>query len=143
MVRRPRYRRGSTDEAGSAAAAGDGCRARARGRGGVSSIHPTPTPPHRPDLEAAILGALLLGLAAIADVADVVSAADFYLRRHRLIYRAMLDLDSAGERADIVTIADRLREQGQLGEIGGRDALSELAYASVGEANIRAYAERV
>lgn len=68
------------------------------------------------DLEAeqAVLGSILLDRGFRAEVAGVLTPDDFYGPDHRLIFRAMQDMEAAGEPIDLVTVTGKLRERGQL-----------------------------
>ena len=50
-----------------------------------------------------------------------ISAADFYKPAHQHVYEAIRVLASAGEPVDAVTVAEELRRNGLLDEIGGPD----------------------
>lgn len=98
-------------------------------------------PPHSQQAEQAVLGALLTDDKAIADVADLISAEDFYRADHRAIYEAIQRCDEAGKAFDAVSLADTLERMNLLDEAGGLDHLVALAKGSVGSANVRSYAE--
>jgi replicative DNA helicase len=95
------------------------------------------------DIEAALLGGLLLSPKSVAEVADLVTAEDFHAAAHRLIYAAVTALDAKGKAADFVTVSQHLQAQGQLDDVGGLPALGELARSTGSAANVKAYAERV
>lgn len=64
--------------------------------------------------------------AAIATAAEEVSAADFSSEACALTFEAILALDAAGRRVDLVTVAEVLKAQGRLGAVGGPAFLSAL-----------------
>src|SRR5262249_43917072 len=78
------------------------------------------------------------------DVADFLSADDFYLERHQLIYRAIVRLHDTGTHGfDALTVAEGLTKHGELKNAGGPDYLIEL-YESVPHAgHARYYADIV
>lgn len=92
-------------------------------------------PPHDLDAERAVLGGMLLSKYAIADVAETLTAPDFYQPAHELIYAAILDLYADGQPADAVTVAARLAKDGDLGKIGGAPYLHHLMGAVPTAAN--------
>lgn len=50
----------------------------------------------------------------------------FYQRRHRVIFRAIRELFDRAEPSDIVSLANRLEERGEMERAGGRMYLNEL-----------------
>lgn len=84
------------------------------------------TLPHSEEAERALLGALILDGDRIADVAEIVSAEDFYVRRHELVFAALLALSEAAAPVDFVTIGEKLKAEGTFQEVGGADFLVEL-----------------
>jgi replicative DNA helicase len=101
--------------------------------------------PRNVDAERAVLGALLLH--ADADTLDQVHgklrAEDFYLAKHRLIFRSILDTYDRASQADPITVAEDLERKGMLEEAGGRDILLDLAGTVVSAASIGYHAELV
>ena len=83
-------------------------------------------PPQNTDAEASLLGAILIDADAIVKVADALSVADFYEVRHQKIYDAMIELYERREALDVLTLADRLRNNGYLDMVGGAAYLTEL-----------------
>lgn len=68
-------------------------------------------PPHDLDAERSLLGALLLGREAIAEVADKVTPDDFYSPLHADVFEAVLKLWRVGDPADAVTVSAALMNQ--------------------------------
>jgi len=98
------------------------------------------TPPHSVEAEQSVLGALLIDATAWDQVADVVSAADFYRPDHRLIFEALAELAAASHPGDVVTVSEQLERRGQLVQAGGLAYLGTLARDTPTAANVRAYA---
>lgn len=92
------------------------------------------------EYEQAVLGSLLIDPVATATMADLLKPSDFYLVSHQWIYEAVIDL---GERADLLTVAQRLASQNRLDDIGGESYLAQLAVSVPNALNIEAYAEGV
>lgn len=104
----------------------------------------TPTknlPPQNSDAEASLLGAILIDSDAITKVADNLSVADFYEVRHQKIYDAMLELYERREALDVLTLADRLKNNGYLDMIGGAGYLTELTNFVPTAAHAEQYAD--
>lgn len=100
-------------------------------------------PPHSVEAEQAVLGGLMLDNRRFDEVAEVITAADFYRQDHRLIYAAVERLASESEPLDVVTLAEYLERAGDIEDAGGLSYLAELAEKTPSAANIRAYAQIV
>lgn len=100
-------------------------------------------PPQNIEAERALLGSLMLKDGAIHDVTDIVDADSFYVERHRIIYRAILDLANAGSPIDLLSVANRLKELNELERAGGNAGLAELVSLVPSAANLKHYAEIV
>ena len=84
-------------------------------------------PPHNIDAEASLIGAMLLAPGAIASAIEQgLSTGDFYKPAHQHIYDAIRSLNGSSEPVDVVTVADELRRNNLLDDLGGIDALLEL-----------------
>jgi replicative DNA helicase len=94
----------------------------------VDKIIPaTNVPPSSPEVEAAVLGAMLIDKEAVAKVLNIVSADTFYVTAHKIIFEAMISLFEANELIDTVTVYEELRKRNQIDNIGGAAYLSQLA----------------
>jgi replicative DNA helicase len=101
-------------------------------------------PPHNLSAEESLLGALLLSREVVGQVSEMgVSADHFYKPSHQHIYSSMRGLMANGQPVDIVTVADELRRNGLLEEIGGSQALLELQNATPAISNAARYAKIV
>ncbi len=87
------------------------------------------TPPQAPDIERAVLGAMLFEREAIGTAIEVIGQTDdcFYKPAHALIYRAITDLYDQNLPVDQLTVTERLRQRGVLEQIGGEPAVAALA----------------
>ncbi len=99
--------------------------------------------PHEPEAERAVLGAVLLDPGSLLRVIEVLRAEEFYLDSHRLVYQACLELQERGQGADLLTVTNYLREQGQLERVGGASYLASLVDALPDVAHVAFYAEIV
>lgn len=97
--------------------------------------------PHSTEAEQAILGALLVDVAAWDRIASLIGEADFFTLDHRVIFRAILGLVEAGKAVDVVVVAEALDRAGSLQSVGGLQYLVAIQSASTGTANIVRYAE--
>ena len=100
-------------------------------------------PPQSQDAEQAVLAGVLLDGEMWDRVAGRVEAVDFYSRAHQLIFQAMATVSGRSQPLDIVTVADALRERGELENTGGTAYLASLADAFGTAQNVVAYADIV
>lgn len=101
-------------------------------------------PPHNLSAEESLLGALLLSREVVGQVAEMgVHVEHFYKPSHQHIYSAIRGLMASGQPVDIVTVADELRRNGLIEEVGGSQALLELQNATPAISNASRYAKIV
>lgn len=101
------------------------------------------TPPHNTEAEQSVLGAIMLDKDAIIKVADLVTVGDYYEEKHNKIYEVILDLYEKREPIDVLSLANRLEEQGLLDRIGGPSYLASLLNSVPSAANVGHYAKVV
>src|SRR3982750_535710 len=91
-------------------------------------MEPTATtqPPQNTEAEASLLGALLIDSDAIVKIADTINAGDFFETRHQRIYGAISQLYERHDAIDVLTLSDRLKNDGHLDGVGGPAYLTEL-----------------
>ena len=99
--------------------------------------------PQNTEAEASLLGALLIDSDAIVKIADSVDTADFFEVRHQRIYEAVRQLYERHEALDVLTLADRLKNNGYLDMVGGPAYLTELTNFVPTAAHVEQYAEIV
>jgi replicative DNA helicase len=114
-----------------------------RSLGSAGSADGLRLPPHSVEAEQSVLGGLMLDSAAWDQVADRVTAEDFYRNDHRLIFEAVAGLIERSQPCDAVTLSGHLESQGLLDQVGGLSYLGSLARDTPTAANIRAYADIV
>ena len=83
-------------------------------------------PPHNVEAEESVLGSMLLSKDAIAEVLELLREDDFYRPAHRTVFRSVLELYGHGDAVDAVTVAEELRRNGSLADIGGAPFLHTL-----------------
>lgn len=101
------------------------------------------TPPQNLEAEASLLGALLIDTDAIVKIADSIAPNDFFDSRHYRIYEAVTQLYENHEAIDVLTLADKLRNNGHLDSIGGASYLTELTNFVPTASHVEQYAEIV
>lgn len=100
-------------------------------------------PPHNLEAEQSVLGALMINKEAILQVADVLSAPDFYKPSHGKIYETILGLFEKNLPIDILSISTKLKEAGDFATIGGTNYLTELVNSVPTASHIGHYAGMV
>lgn len=100
-------------------------------------------PPQSGESEMALLGSIMLKSDALHDIAEFVSEDVFYFGKHKTIYKAILELLNKGDPVDLLTLSNKLQEQGTLEDVGGRVYLTELTKTVPSSANIEYYAKIV
>jgi replicative DNA helicase len=99
-----------------------------------------PNLPQSVDIEASVLGALLIDADAIVKVADVLRPVDFYDDRHRLIYESCLRLYEGQSAIDVLTVSEDLRAEGVFQDVGGASYLTQLTNTVPTSSNAEQYA---
>jgi replicative DNA helicase len=101
-------------------------------------------PPQAPELEAAILGAIMVESNKLSDVLDVIQSPDcFYTDANKRIYGAIRRLFDKGSRIDFITVAEELKKEGELEMAGGYFYVTSLTKDVVSTANIEEHARIV
>ena len=93
--------------------------------------------------EQSLLGSILVDPEALNDVAEIVTANDFYLTEHSQIYTAMHELFLINKEIDIVTLIDMLVSKGIYSKSGGEDYIRSLYQAVPNALNVKDYANIV
>lgn len=100
-------------------------------------------PPHSYESEEAVLGSLLIDKNAVIKIADFLEAEDFYKPSHQAIYVAMMELYSAGEPIDVLSVINRLKETSELEGAGGELSITHLATVVPTAGHVTHYAKIV
>ena len=96
-------------------------------------------PPQAIDLEEAVLGALILEKDALVNVMHLLKPDFFYKDNHKEIYSSVVDLFNNSEPVDLLTVTNRLRENGKLEFCGGAYYITELTSKVNSAAHIEAH----
>ncbi|MFN3588320.1 MAG: replicative DNA helicase, partial [Spirosomataceae bacterium] len=97
-------------------------------------------PPQALEMEAAVLGALMIEKEALTAVVDILTPETFYRDSHQRIYRAILQLFSKSEPIDVLTVMNQLLSTGDLEQVGGGHYLAELTRKVQSASNIEFHA---
>ncbi len=103
----------------------------------------TKIPPQHLESEMALLGAVMIRPENIHEITDIISVESFYADKHKIIFKAMLDLLSRSHPIDLLSLSSKLEEQKQLDMVGGRSYLAEVIQSVPTATNIAHYAEMV
>jgi replicative DNA helicase len=84
-------------------------------------------PPHALEAEMALLGSMILDGQVIGEVVQLMQGAeDFYKPAHAAIYQVLVDLYDKNDPIDDVHLQQKLKDRGELDNIGGINYLVEL-----------------
>jgi len=96
--------------------------------------------PQAPELEEAVLGALMLEKDAYSIVSELLKPECFYLKAHELIYAAIVDLAVSQRPVDMLTVTEQLKRRGDLDQVGGPFYISQLTSKVASTAHIEYHA---
>lgn len=99
--------------------------------------------PQNAEAEASLLGALLIDSDAVVKIADNLSPRDFFDKRNERIYEAIVQLYEAHEAIDVLTLSNKLKNNGYLDGVGGPAYLTELTNFVPTAAHVEQYADIV
>ncbi|MEK7572377.1 MAG: replicative DNA helicase [Patescibacteria group bacterium] len=100
-------------------------------------------PPQSIDSEKAVLGSIMLRKEAMDEIEDLINPDSFYVEKHKIIFRAMLDLSIKNEPIDMLSLSIKLGEQKLLDAIGNNQYLAEIVNVVPSSVNVKHYAEIV
>ncbi|MDD4894739.1 MAG: replicative DNA helicase [Candidatus Omnitrophica bacterium] len=96
-------------------------------------------PPQNLEAEMAVLGSMLMDQDAISVATELLDKYSFYKDGHKKIFEAISSLYSANKAVDIITLADELKRNEILDDIGGASYLTSLVNSVPTAANINHY----
>ena len=99
--------------------------------------------PHDPIAEKSVIAALLVSPDRIVEVSEIARPDDFFDRRNRVLFDAMIQLDAKGHVVDHVMLVSNLRATGELVEIGGATYLAEISQHATTSAHVKHHATLV
>jgi replicative DNA helicase len=101
------------------------------------------TQPQNLDIEASLLGSLLIDSDAFIKIGDMIRAEDFFDAQHSRIFAAMYALHEKRSPIDILTLSEQLKNADQLDSVGGASYLTELTNFVPTAAHLEQYAQIV
>jgi replicative DNA helicase len=109
---------------------------------GVDQLNPADIkPPSVPEIEASVLGAMMIEKEAVPKALEMLAPESFYVKAHRIIFEAMISLFDSDEPIDTVTLYEELKKRGEIEEVGGAVYLSKLSQNIPSAANIEYHAK--
>ncbi len=118
-------------------------RGRTTGLAGFNPLEHGRIPPQAPDLEEAVLGAMMLEQNALTNVVDIFKPEVFYRESHQKIFKAIHSLFKDSEPVDILTVTQKLQKLGELEAVGGAYYISQLTNRVASAANVEFHARIV
>ena len=100
-------------------------------------------PPQNLEAEKSVLGSIIIDKDAINKVADFLNPEDFYSSNHQIIYAAAINLFEKHEPIDLLSLSNRLTENGKLTEAGGVSYLTSLTGSVPTSSHIATYGKIV
>lgn len=100
-------------------------------------------PPQNLEAEVSLLGSMLIEDDVLTNLADKITASDFYDKRHGTIFSAMLKLYEQHKPIDLLTLSSSLKDSGDLENVGGSSYLTELTNAVPTAAHAEHYGDLV
>jgi len=100
-------------------------------------------PPQNIEAEMAVLGCMLIEEDAIGLAVENLSAEDFYKDAHKKIFSSIVQLYDQRKAVDLITLIEKLRNEGVLDEVGGASYLTALTNTVPTAANVSHYSRIV
>ena len=100
-------------------------------------------PPSDIAAEESVLGSMFIDKDAVINVIDMLRPDFFYKDIHQSIFQAILQLYTAREPIDIVTVSTQLKKNKKLKEVGGTTYLTQLANGVPTSSHVKQYAKTV
>lgn len=98
---------------------------------------------HNVETERSLLGGMITAPQLVAEVAQIVSAPDFAVPSHQVVYRVLCDLAQRAEYGDVVALTDELDRRQLMAGAGGVSAVMALTNACPSVAGLVGCAQRV
>ena len=97
-------------------------------------------PPQAPELEEAVLGALMLEKDAFSIISDILKPESFYSDSHQAIFGAIYNLAMQQKPVDVLTVVEELKRRGELEAVGGAVYVAELTDKVASAAHVEYHA---
>ncbi len=95
--------------------------------------------PYSVEAEQAVLGSVIIDPSCLSDIADQVKTEYFYIPQHKAIYSAISSMYELNSTVDLVSLLERLKDDGVYDEAGGKAYLTQLVQIVPSAANVLTY----
>jgi replicative DNA helicase len=99
--------------------------------------------PHNIEAEQSVIGSMLMDKEAIMVASEIISGDDFYQKQYGILFTNMVELFNEGKAVDLVTLQNRLKENGVPEEVSNMGFVRELLTNIPTSANVKYYADIV
>jgi len=89
------------------------------------------------DTEEVVLGAAMLEVKAMPEVAHYLRPEMFYYDNHRIIFAALMRMYNERRNIDLITVADELRRSNELEKVGGPFYITKLCSQVASSAHLK------
>lgn len=96
--------------------------------------------PQALEMEEAVLGALMVDSDAYAEVSDLLQVEAFYEPKNQLVFKAIRTLSLEQKPIDVLTVIEKLKEEGELEKAGGLYYVTKLSDGVSNAAHVGYYA---
>ena len=96
--------------------------------------------PNSLEAEQSVIGSMIMDRDAIVTASEMLHKDDFYHQQYGIIFDAMVELFTAGQPVDLVTLQNKLKEKDVPEEISSMEFVRDLMTAVPTSANIKYYA---
>lgn len=93
------------------------------------------------ETEQTLLGCVINDTSKFIEIDDLLDESDFYVNRHKKIYRSVKELINKGNQVDPITLIENLKLKNELIDCGGPSYLTELSTTAINYSNVLNYAE--
>lgn len=100
-------------------------------------------PPHSKDVEAAILGAVMLNAQAFDTVNEILVPEAFYLEKHQVVFMAMQRLSTKSLPIDLLTVVQELKSTGELDSVISAFEVAQLTNDVSGVIKLEGYCKLI
>ena len=99
--------------------------------------------PHSIEAEQSVIGSMLMDKEAIMVASEIITGEDFYQKQYGILFTNMVELFNEGKAVDLVTLQNRLKENGVPEEVSNMGFVRELLTNIPTSANVKYYADIV
>lgn len=114
-----------------------------RSKSDFEQLNKSKKPPAAPEVEIAVLGAILMDNDSVPKVIEILKPEHFSEPKHQFIFSAILNLYEANEPVSTVSLYEELKKDNKLDEVGGAAFISKLTQDISSAANVDYHARLI